>query len=58
MSVELLIGGNGLQMPLVEEGIQWTTERFGSPSTLKFTVIKDQEIAFQEGDPVRLRVDG
>lgn len=58
MSVELLIGGNGLQMPLVEEGIQWTTERSGSPSTLKFTVIKDQEIAFQEGDPVRLKVDG
>jgi hypothetical protein len=58
MDIELLIGGNGLQMPLVEEGIQWTTERSGSPSTLKFTVVKDQEISFQEGDPVRMKVDG
>lgn len=58
MNIELLIGGSNVQQPLVEEGIQWTTERSGSPSTLKFTVIKDQEIAFQEGDPVRMRVDG
>lgn len=59
MNVELLIqGGSKLYSPLVKEGIQWTTERCGSPSILKFTVIKDQEIAFQEGDPVRMRVDG
>lgn len=57
--IELLISHNGkLYQPLVEEGIQWTTERTGSPSVLKFTVIKDQDIAFQEGDAVRLRVDG
>jgi hypothetical protein len=42
----------------VEDGIQWTTERVGSPSILKFTVIKDEIIAFQEGDPVRLKIDG
>ena len=59
MNVELLIQSNGkLFQPLVEEGIQWTTERAGSPSTLKLTVIKDEIISFQEGDPVRLRVDG
>lgn len=58
MNVELLIAhDNKLYKPLVEEGIQWTTERAGSPSTLKFTVIKDQEISFEEGDPVRMRVD-
>ena len=57
--IELLISHNGkLYQPLVEEGIQWTTERAGSPSTLKFTVIKDQDISFQEGDAVRMRVDG
>ena len=50
--------GSKLYMPAVEEGIQWTTERAGSPSTLKFTVIKDESLAFQEGDPVRLKVDG
>jgi hypothetical protein len=59
MNIELLIQHNSkLYQPIVQDGIQWTTERAGSPSTLKFTVIKDQEIAFQEGDPVRLRVDG
>lgn len=58
MNIELLISHNGkLYQPLVEEGIQWVTERAGSPSTLKFTVVKDQEISFQEGDPVRLKVD-
>lgn len=59
MNIELLIqSGNKLYSPLVEDGIQWTTERAGSPSTLKFTVIKDDVIQFQEGNPVRLKVDG
>lgn len=59
MNVELLIQhGNNLFQPIVKEGIQWTTERAGSPSTLKFTVVKDELIAFQEGDAVRLKVDG
>ena len=59
MNVELLIqSGNKLYQPIIEEGIQWTTERAGSPSILKFTVIKDDVIAFQEGDPVRLKVNG
>lgn len=57
--VELLILHNSkLYQPIVEDGIQWTTERVGSPSILKFTVIKDETIAFQEGDPVRLKVKG
>ena len=59
MNIELLIAHNNkLYTPIVEEGIQWTTERSGSPSTLKFTVVKDETIAFQEGDAVRLKVDG
>jgi hypothetical protein len=59
MNVELLIAHNNkLYQPIVEEGIQWTTERVGSPSTLKFTVVKDETIAFQEGDAVRMKVDG
>ena len=58
MNVELLIQhGSNLYQPLVKEGIQWTTERCGSPSILKFTVIKDQNISFAEGDAVRLKVD-
>lgn len=59
MNIELLIQHNSkLYQPIVTEGIQWTTERAGSPSILKFTVVKDETIAFQEGDPVRLKVDG
>ena len=59
MNIELLIqNGSKLYQPLVEEGIQWTTERTGSPSILKFTVVKDQDISFQEGDAVRMKVDG
>ena len=58
MNVELLIQhGSKLYQPIVTEGIQWTTERAGSPSILKFTVVKDDNIEFQEGDPVRLKVD-
>ena len=56
--IELLIQhGDKLYQPIVEDGIQWTTERVGSPSILKFTVVKDDTIAFEEGSPVRLRVD-
>ncbi len=59
MNVELLIAhDNKLYQPIVEEGIQWTTERAGSPSTLKFTVVKDDTISFQEGDAVRMKLDG
>jgi hypothetical protein len=59
MNVELLIQHNSkLYQPIVTEGIEWTTERKGSPSILKFTVVKDEIIEFQEGDPVRLKVDG
>ena len=58
MNIELLIQGSKLFQPIVEEGIQWTTERSGSPSTLKFTVVKDNNISFSEGDAVRMKVDG
>lgn len=59
MNIELLINHeNTLYQPIVEEGIQWTTERAGSPSILKFTVVKDDVINFAEGDAVRLKVDG
>ena len=58
MNVELFIQSSKLYQPIVQEGIQWTTERAGSPSTLKFTVVKDDIIEFQEGNPVLLKVDG
>lgn len=58
MNIELFIQHNEtLFQPMVEEGIQWTTERAGSPSILKFNVIKDGTINFAEGDAVRMKVD-
>ena len=44
--------------PIVQEGITWSTERKGCPGELQFKVVKDDTIAFQEGDAVRLKVNG
>lgn len=48
--------------PLVEEGVEWTTDRRGSPGTLKFTVLKDKALGnigeFGEGSAVNLLVNG
>ena len=57
--IELYIqNGNKLFQPLIEDGVVWETERKGSPGKLTFTVIKDNIINFQEGNPVMLKVDG
>lgn len=61
MDVELLIANqtNGkVYQPIVEEGIEWSTERRGVPGKLRFKVVKDELISFQEGDAVRLKVNG
>lgn len=58
MEVELLIqNGNKVYIPVVEEGIIWTTERKETPGQLTFNVVKDDLINFTEGNAVRLRVD-
>ena len=44
-------------IPLVEDGIKWTTSREGTAGSLEFTVIKDNVINFQEGNRVELTVD-
>ena len=59
VEVELLIQhGNKVFAPAVEEGITWQTERQGSPGDLKFNVVKDDTLKIEEGDPVRLKVNG
>lgn len=61
MNVELLIAdpsGSKAYLPIVEEGIEWTTERRSAPGKLTFKVVKDGIIDFQEGAAVRLKVDG
>ncbi|MEC1716599.1 XkdQ/YqbQ family protein [Schinkia azotoformans] len=50
--------GSVVYYPAVEEGITWSTERKGSPGQLNFTVLKDKDLNFQEGNLVMLNVDG
>ena len=38
--------------------VNYTTNRTGSPGTLKFTIIASGGISFVEGDTVRFSVDG
>lgn len=61
MDVELLIAnetGTKVYQPIVEEGIEWSTERRSTPGKLTFNIVKDDIIDFSEGSAVRLRVDG
>jgi len=61
MNVEILIGnesGTKLYQPAVQEGIEWSTERSGTPGKLTFKVLKDSLLDFSEGSPVRMRADG
>ena len=61
VNAELLIGnekGTKLFQPAVEEGIEWTTERRGTPGKLTFKVLEDKKLSFSEGCPVRLKVNG
>jgi hypothetical protein len=44
--------------PAVLDGAVWTTERKGTPGKLTFTVIKDQDLDFHEGNTVTLDIDG
>lgn len=59
MNVEIIIqNGNTLLTPCVEEGVAWDTERVGTPGKLTFSVIPDSKCVFQEGNPVRMTVNG
>lgn len=54
---ELLIQHEGeLQMPVVCDGVKLKRQRRGSPAQLEFSVLKDDKLNFQEGDPVTFRV--
>ena len=53
-----IINNNLWQEPCVEGDITLSSERKNSPATLKFSVIKDDKLNFQEGNAVKLIVDG
>lgn len=59
MGAEILIQhGSTIQYPAVLDGAKLTLERKGTPGKLTFTVVKDSKLNFQEGDPVKLTMDG
>ena len=61
MYVELLVGnesGTKVYQPVVQEGIEWSTERKNTPGKLVFKVLYDNNLDFSEGSPVRMKVDG
>lgn len=59
MTTELyIVNGETVYYPAVVEGIQWSTERKGSPGKLTFTVIRDAALNIQEGNAVSFSVDG
>lgn len=59
MNVQVLIqnGGNAYA-PIVLDGVSWTTERKGSPGKLEFTCMNDASLNIQEGNAVKVVVDG
>jgi len=59
VKVDLMIqSGDICYYPIVEEGVSLDWTRRGSPGKLKFSVVNDGAISFQEGDRVTLNVDG
>ena len=59
MKIDLTIqNGDTIYYPIVEDGINLEWDRKGAPGKLKFSVVKDSVISFQEGNAVKLTVDG
>lgn len=61
MAYSLMIAqqtGGKIFYPIVPEPVEWTTERRGVPGKLTFDVVKDDMISYQEGDAVKLMVNG
>lgn len=57
--ISLMIGGTGHpQYPILVDNVTWKTERRGVPGELQFTVVKDDGLGFNEGDAVKMAVDG
>lgn len=44
--------------PIIKDNINWETERKNSPGKLTFTVVKDSNIDFQQGNPVLFKFNG
>ena len=59
MTYELLIQhGKTLYYPPVVDGVTIEWERQGQPGKLSFSVVRTENLSFEEGDPCRFSVDG
>ena len=57
--MELLIENGGkVYVPIVEDGVEWTTQRVGTPSKLTFKVYQDGKLKVSEGNAVLVRWNG
>jgi hypothetical protein len=50
--------GNTVYQPAVKDGMKWTTERKGTPGKLTFSVANDSRLSIEEGNAVKLIIDG
>lgn len=50
--------GTTSYIPVVQEGIEWSTDRKSTPGKLTFTAVGDEILKMEEGNTVRLCVDG
>lgn len=59
MTAELLIQNKkGIYSPILLDGIEYTTQRVGTPSKLTFSVLQDGKLNVSEGNAVSLRWGG
>lgn len=59
MKIDLIIGNSStLYYPAVEDGVTLEWDRKGSPGKLRFCVVRDEVLKVEEGDAVKLAVDG
>jgi hypothetical protein len=55
---ELIIqNGDKLYQPSVLDGVKWDLERKGQPGKLTFSIVNDGIGNFQEGNPIRFKVN-
>lgn len=59
MNIDLYIqNGETVYAPVVEGNIRWDLQRKGQPGKLSFTMLTDSKLAVEEGNAVRLDVNG
>lgn len=57
--MELLIENKGkVYVPIVLEGVEWISQRVGTPSKLTFKVLQDGKLKVSEGNAVSVRWNG